>query len=230
MAIRFDIKVFEQVKTTYMYYLKTGRVDNQQDLGKFDTYKPYLEADKEIKNLRKEIKSQKDAERSRVEKQKREALKRLEAEKEAKKQKLKAIAEAKKIAKATKKRDKEVSFYTGGRVENLRRNQPRRIRGRVSPVASRLMDVKTFEDLKSLMSSSFIETVKSSDQLMLLRSAVIRCTKNHETEKEEFLKILEKRKSQLQDRANIVLKPKELCENPRAVFISTPMGGQNKRY
>lgn len=228
MAIRFDIKVFEQVKTTYMYYLKTGRVDNQQDLGKFDTYKPYLEADKEIKNLRKEIKSQKDAERSRVEKQKQEALKRLEAEKEAKKQKLKAIAEAKKIAKATKKRDKEVSFYTGGRVENLRCNQPRRIRSRVSPVASRLMDVKTFEDLKSLMSSSFIETVKSTDQLVVLRSTIIRCTKEHEEAKERYLKIVEDRKATLQSKTPP--KRSENYENPRAVIFSTPMGGLNKRY
>jgi hypothetical protein len=229
MAIRFDLKKFHEIKEAYIEYVTYGK-STPDMLQKFAAYKPYLDADKDIQNKLREIKSQKDAERSRVEKQKQEALKRLEAEREAKKQKQKAIAEAKKTAKIRKKRDKEVSFYTGGRVENIRHNQPRRIRGRVSPIASRLMEVKSFEDLKSLMSSSFIETVKSSDQLMLLRSAVIRCTKNHETEKEEFLKILEKRKSQLQDRANIVLKPKELCENPRAVFISTPMGGLNKHY
>ena len=130
--------------------------------------------------------------------------------------------------KITKKRDKEVSFYTGGRVENIRHNQPRRIRGRVSPVASRLREVKTFEDLKSLMSSSFIETVKSTDQLVVLRSTINRCTKEHEEAKDRYLKIVEERKAILQSKTP----PKRSVnfENPRAVIISTPMGGQNKRY
>ena len=226
MAIRFDIKVFEQVKTAYMYYLETGRVENQQDLGKFDTYKPYLDADKEIQNLRKEIKSQKDAERRRIEEQRKAELKRAEEARLTKKAALIAW-QTKQIAEKAERERKRAEKV---RAEIAQRAHARRMRMRISPFASRLNDVSTFEDLKSLMNSSFVETVKSTDQLMLLRSAVIRCTKNHETEKEVFLKILEKRQSQLQDRANMVIKPKELCENPRAVFISTPMGGQNKRY
>lgn len=227
MAIRFDLKKFQEIKQAYIDYV-TSNKSTPDMLQKFAAYKPYLDADKDIQNKLREIKSQKDAERSRVEKQKQEALKRLEAEREAKKQKQKAIAEAKKTAKITKKRDKEVSFYTGGRVENIRHNQPRRIRGRVSPVASRLMEVKTFEDLKSLMSSSFIETVKSSDQLVVLRSTIIRCTKEHEEAKDRYLKIVEERKAILQSKTP----PKRSVnfENPRAVIFSTPMGGQNKRY
>ena len=227
MAIRFDLKKFQEIKEAYIDYVTFGK-STPDLLQKFAAYKPYLDADKDIQNKLREIKSQKDAERSRVEKQKQEALKRLEAEREAKKQKQKAIAEAKKTAKATKKRDKDVSFYIGGRVENIRHNQPRRIRGRISPVAIRLMEVKTFEDLKSLMSSSFLETVKSPDQLVVLRSTIIRCTRDHEVEKEAYLKIVEQRKIALKSKTPP--KGSDNFVNPRAVFISTPMGGQNKRY
>lgn len=119
MAIRFDLKVFEQVKTAYMYYLETGRVENQQDLGKFDTYKPYLDADKEIQNLRKEIKSQKEVERRRVEQQKQEALKYAEEKRKAEKeaQLAKQAIKANQKSAKDKKKEKEKILQKLGEIQ-----------------------------------------------------------------------------------------------------------------
>lgn len=243
MAIRFDIKVFEQVKTAYMRYMATGFVETKQDLDKFLTYKPYLDADKELQNSIRVIKMQLESERKRIEvenkitalkraeeaKQEKIAAKRAEKEaKRAKKEARKAKKEAKKIAQTSFKKD--IAFYSGGVTRDIQRAQPRRIRGQVSPVANRLSEVKTFDDLKSLMCSSFVETVKTTGQLSVLRSTIIRYTKDHQEEQDAYLKIVAQRKDQLEAKTNVTHKPKEECKNPRAVIFTTPMGGLNKRY
>ena len=107
MAIRFDLKKFQEIKEAYIEYVTYGK-STPDMLQKFAAYKPYLDADKDIQNKLREIKSQKDAERSRVEKQKQEALKRLEAEKEAKKQKVKVQAEEAVVAETVEEVAKNI--------------------------------------------------------------------------------------------------------------------------
>lgn len=55
MAVRFDIKKYEQIKEAYLKYLSTG-LANPIELRNFDAYKVYLEADKEVKAHKASIK------------------------------------------------------------------------------------------------------------------------------------------------------------------------------
>lgn len=114
MAIRFDLDKFQIIKQAFIEYATSGKCSIDM-LQNFSAYKPYLDADKDLQNKLREIKYQKDAERSRVEKQKQEALKRLEEEKEAKKNDVKMFSPAKvthistKDEKAAKKISKQKS-------------------------------------------------------------------------------------------------------------------------
>lgn len=218
MAVRFDLKKFETIKLAYIAYLQTGKC-NTDMLQNFAAYKPYLEADEEIRNIQRAIKSQKEAERRRIEEQRRVA-----------KEAAKAAQEAAQAAKPPKKekKGKRVTESAGNYDWNAPQRRVQRVRVHVSPIAKRLQDVNTFDDLKHLMGTSFIDTVKSDNDFAVLKSTIVRCTENHEGERKEWLKTIEQRKPSLQRETSPTHNINYV--NPKAVIIPTPMGGQNKRY
>ena len=203
MAVRFNLDKFYQVRQSYIAYISSGKSTTDM-LQLFAAYKPYLEADEEVRNIQKSIKSQKVAERRRAEEQK-------------------VVAKSAKTAKKEKRGSSLTKSKRGLSLSPLKKH-----RIHMSPVVRRLHDVNTFEDLKSLMSSSFLETLKSNDDLAVMRSTVVRCTDNHEDERQAWLKMVEQRRVSLQTK--VAPKHNENYINPKAVFIPTPMGGQNKRY
>ena len=69
MAVRFNLDKFQTIKLAYIAYISTGKCTADM-LQNFAAYKPYLEADEEIKNIQREIKSRKAEERRRIEEQK----------------------------------------------------------------------------------------------------------------------------------------------------------------
>lgn len=71
MAIRFDLKKFEAIKQNYLNYIKSGKCTADM-LQYFATYKLYLDADKEIREIIQTVKSQKEAERKRNAEQKKQ--------------------------------------------------------------------------------------------------------------------------------------------------------------
>jgi hypothetical protein len=58
MAIKFNIKKYEQIKSEYIEYLKTCNA-NAISLRNFESYKIYLDADEEVKKARESIHIQK---------------------------------------------------------------------------------------------------------------------------------------------------------------------------
>ena len=58
MAIKFNIKKYEQIKAEYVTYLKTGNA-SAISLRNFESYKMYLDADDEVKQVRECIRIQK---------------------------------------------------------------------------------------------------------------------------------------------------------------------------
>ena len=113
MALRLDLNKFQAIKQAYLEYVKTGKCSMGM-LQNFAAYKPYLEADVDIQNIKKEIKSKEAAEIRRIEEQKKEKLKRLEEErrvknaaKQAAREKAREAKAARESAKAAEKRRKD---------------------------------------------------------------------------------------------------------------------------
>ncbi len=219
MAVRFDLKKFETIKQAYLDYLEKGKC-NTDMLQNFAAYKPYLDADEEIRNIQRAIKSQKEAERRRLEEQK-------QAAKEAAKAAQKAAQEAK-AAKKQAKKQKRVTESAGNFNWDAPQPPVRRPRVHLSPIAKKLQDVNTYDDLKFLMNSSFLDTIKKDDDFAVLKSAIIRCTKGHEDDKKLWFKTIEQRKLALQQKISPTHNINYV--RPKPVIIYTPQGGQNKRY
>ena len=91
MAIRFNIDKFQVIKQAYIEYITSGRCSTDM-LQNFAAYKPYFDADKELQNTIRDIRSLKDAERKQAEKLQREILRHAE-EINQKKEKIRILAE-----------------------------------------------------------------------------------------------------------------------------------------
>ncbi len=203
MAVRFNLDKFNHVRQSYISYISTGKSSTDM-LQLFAAYKPYLEADEEVRNVQRSIKSKKEADRRRAEEQR----------------------DIAKTASTTKKEQRASS--SDKRKRRVPSSPIRKNHVHMSPAVGRLNDVKNYDDLKSLMSSSFLETLKSDDDLAVMRSTIVRYTVNHEDERSAWLKKAEQRRVSLQ--IKVVPKHNEKYINPKAIIIPTPMGGQNKRY
>ena len=247
MALRLDLNKFQAIKQAYLEYVKTGRCTADM-LQNFAAYKPYLDADREIRDTKQAVKSQKEAERRRLEEQRRAEKKRPGEQKQAERRrkseknkvktqrynenikddlaKINAKWEATKAVIAPKK--KRVTESAGGYDWDAPHPRVKKVRGRISPIVQRIQDVNTYDDLKHLMNSSFLDTIKKSDDFAVLKSAIIRCSKDHIDDQKQWLKILEQRKMALQQKTNPTHNINYIP--PKPVIISIPMGGQNKRY